>query len=437
MKRAGIRVLEFVTNFCLGGTERQFLNLVEGLRDTAFEVHVACFSAKGPLLDELRNGSGPRLPLTEYPLPSLRSPVAAARLLELVRYLRRHRIDVVHTTGLYPNVFGVAAAWLARTPVIIASVRDMGQMWRGDLRRVQRRTCRLADAVVTNAGAIAERLRAEGYPADTIEVIHNGIVQPPAAGRRTGGGIREELGIPAGAPVVGVVSRLDPLKGLQDFVVAADLLRARHPEARFLVVGGPLAGVGEGYLEVLRAKVEELGLGERVILAGPRTDVPEILPELTLSVLPSLTEGLSNSLLEAMAARLPVVATAVGGNPEIVEDGVTGFLVPPSAPAALAEAIGRVLESPALAARLGAAGKARVEERFVQERMVERTIDLYLRLLENARSRRRGQRALRRTGRPAEEPVRSGESEGIGSALRPRTPDDSGLMWVRQRVEPR
>ena len=153
--RGGIRVLEFVTNFCLGGTERQFLNLVDGLRDTEFEVHVACFETKGPLFAELRRADVQALPLADYPMPSLRSPAAAARLLALARYLRRHRIDVVHTTGLYPNVFGVTAAWLARTPVIIASVRDMGQMWRGDLRRARSHAPRRADAV----GGKAERQR--------------------------------------------------------------------------------------------------------------------------------------------------------------------------------------------------------------------------------------------------------------------------------------
>lgn len=386
-----IRVLEFVTNFCVGGTERQFLNLVEGLRGTEFEVHVACFETKGPLFRELRRDGVPTLPLADYPISSLRSPAAAARLLSLARYLRRHRIDVVHATGLYPNVFGVTAAWLARTPAIIASVRDMGQMWRGDLRRVQRLAIGLADAVVTNAHAVAERLRSEGYPAEKIEVIHNGIVAQPAS-PGAAGGLRRDLGLPADAPLVGVVARLDPLKGLEDFLDAALLLRHRHPEARFLLVGGPLPGVSEGYRDVLHDKVAALGLGDRVILTGARADVPDILPELTLSVLPSLTEGLSNSLLEAMAAGLPVVATAVGGNPEIVEDGATGFLVPPGDPAALAGAIDRVLGSPALAAELGREGKARVTSYFTNERMVEQTIDLYLRLLERARSRASGRR---------------------------------------------
>ncbi len=393
-----LRILEFVTNFCVGGTERQFLNLVDGLRGTGAEVHVACFRADGPLLGELRR-STPRLPLTEYSVPSLRSPAVARRLRELVRYLRRHRIDVVHTTGLYPNVFGVTAAWLARTPVIVASVRDMGQMWRGDLRRVQRWTSRLADAVVTNAEAIAERLRAEGYEADKIEVIHNGIVPAEVPVRLPGTGLRRDLGVPAAAPLVGVVSRLDPLKGLDDFLDAAALVAGRHPETRFLIVGGPAAGVGEPYVAELRLRIEDLGLGDRVFLTGARTDVPDILPELTVSVLPSLTEGLSNSLLEAMAAGLPVVATDVGGNPEIVEDGVTGLLVPANDPDSLAAAVGRLVASPGLGRELGRAGRTRVATHFTPERLVERTTGLYRRLLEEARRRP----ALTRRGWPVME----------------------------------
>jgi asparagine synthase (glutamine-hydrolysing) len=402
--REPIRVLEFVTSFCVGGTERQFVNLVRGLSRSELEVHVACFRAEGPLRRELPDGE---LHLREYPIPSLRSPVTLVRLASLVRYLRRHRIDVVHATGLYPNLFGVAAARLARTPVAIASVRDMGQMWRRDLQRTQKLACRFADAVVTNAQAIADRLGAEGYDPGRIEIIPNGVAAPPPA-RRAGGSLRRELGISDDAPVVGVVCRLDPLKGLDDFVVAAAAIARDHPATRFLVVGGPVPG-GEGYGEELRRRGRDLGLGDRLILTGARTDVPDLLPELTVSVLPSLTEGLSNSLLESMAAGLPVVATDVGGNPEIVEDGVTGILVPVEDPATLATAIRGLLESPQRAASLGGRARRSIEERFGYGRMLDRTTDLYLRLLAEAR---RGRRRRRRRGHLAIESPRWAPLDG-------------------------
>src|SRR5256886_4183628 len=144
-----------------------------------------------------------------------------------------------------------------------------------------------------------------------------------------------------------------------------------------MVVDSPYKRELEGY-------AVQLGLGERVVFAGFRLDVPEILAEVAVSVLPSLSEGLSNVLLESMAAGAPVVATRVGGNPEVVEDGETGLLVPPRDPAALAQAICRLLDSPELASRFGQAGRERVIKSFSLERMVQKTESLYLDLLNRA-----------------------------------------------------
>src|SRR5436190_10878415 len=185
-----IPTLQFVDSFHLGGAERQFINLVDGLRDSEFQVNVACFRAAGEFRHELGE-DGP--PLQEVRLSSLRSPRALVRLLAMARFLRRNRIEIVHTINVYPNLFGVTAAWLAGTPVIVASVRDMGQVWSDGLRRAQKAVCRLADTVVTNAEAIAGRLRLEGYDPKRIEVIRNGIAAtPPGVG---GPPLRQELGL--------------------------------------------------------------------------------------------------------------------------------------------------------------------------------------------------------------------------------------------------
>jgi glycosyltransferase involved in cell wall biosynthesis len=398
-----IPILEFVTSFAVGGTERQFVNLVRGLRaDPELDVHVACFRAEGELQSELCGGD---TPLREYPFDSLKSPRAARQLHELVRSLKRHRIEVVHATGLYPNLFTITAAWLARTPVIIASIRDQGHMWSPRLRQMQRHACRLADVVVTNADAIADQLRAEGYdPARTV-VIRNGVV--PARGARTNGSLRNELRVPPDVPFVGVVCRVDRLKGLEDFMDAAALVLERHPRARFAIVGPPSAGAGEEYVAELRQRAERMGLGERIVLTGLRRDVTELLEEIDVAVLSTLSEGLSNSLLEAMHAGRPVVATNVGGNPEIVRDGVTGLLVPPGDPVALAAAIGRLLESPQLAAAMGSAGKTLIEERFSCERMVEQTADLYRRSL-----RKKAGAGNRMRSTPATGPLRARHEAG-------------------------
>ncbi|PYO27018.1 MAG: glycosyltransferase family 1 protein, partial [Candidatus Rokuibacteriota bacterium] len=210
-------------------------------------------------------------------------------------------------------------------------------------RRVQRVICRLADCIVANAEAVKRWLVDEGYDERRITVIHNGIDAAPYGKTAADGRLHQELGLPPGAPLIAVLCRLSPIKGLEYFLEAATTLAASVPEARFLIVGEADAQDAE-YRRRLEAYADRLGLGRRVVFTGLRLDVPAVLDEVAVSVLPSLSEGLSNVLLESMAAGVPVVATRVGGNPEAVEEGVTGLLVPPRDAAGLAGAIARVLE---------------------------------------------------------------------------------------------
>jgi glycosyltransferase involved in cell wall biosynthesis len=184
------------------------------------------------------------------------------------------------------------------------------------------------------------------------------------------------LALPLSSPLVVVFSRLNQMKGIQYFLDAAIILARRFPHVRFLVVGD-----GESRKE-LEEYAGRLGLAQRTVFTGFRSDVPELLSEAAVSVLPSLSEGLSNSLLESMASGVPVVATRVGGNPEVIEHEVTGLLVPLLDSAALAAAIGRVLEDKDLAARFAHAGIRRVAELFSMERSVRETEHLYQRLVQ-------------------------------------------------------
>jgi glycosyltransferase involved in cell wall biosynthesis len=383
MRTQRIQVLHFVDSFQIGGAERQFLHLAQGLDHERFRLHVACLRKVG----DWRPGTNGAEPLLrEYHLGSLKSPRALVQLVRFARYLRRNRVDIVHARTLYPNVFALAAATLARTRVRIASVRDMGTSWSAMQLRVQRAVCRFADAVVVNAEAVAARLRAEGYDPARIELIHNGVVVPPLPSSRPTK-LRRELGLPAEAPIVGVVSRFHEVKRLEDFVDAAERLASRFPSMRFVIVGP----TDDGDEAVRRSaeiawRAQACGLGERFILTGARDDVAEILPELAVSVLPSASEGLSNTLLESLAAGVPVVATAVGGTPEIVVDGEHGLLVPPGRPDELAAAIGRLVDSPELARRMGARGRERALRRFGLERMISETLELYERLLARPRA---------------------------------------------------
>jgi glycosyltransferase involved in cell wall biosynthesis len=294
----------------------------------------------------------------------------------LAAYIRRHKIQIVHSYGFYSNVFAIPAACLTGAKVI-ASIRDTCEILTPWQRRVQKAICRLADYVLVNADAIRRALIDQGYRADRIRLIPNGVVAYPFTRRQNSAALRAELGVPPAARIVLVSSRLNRMKGLPYFLEAAAVVAARLQDVYFVVAGDGAE----------RKKLEEyafdLGIARRVLFVGFRTDVPDLLSQAAISVLPSLSEGLSNSLLESMAAGVPVVATLVGGNPEVVDHGVTGLLAPPRDSFALAHAMLHLLENPDLAARFGAAGRQRAANVFSVERAVRETERLYTGLVES------------------------------------------------------
>jgi len=379
-----IRVLEFVPNFLFGGTERQLVYLLRGLDRTRFRPRLACFERKGVFVADVDRHD---LPLREYPIRKLYGYHTMRRQLRLANDLRRDGIDVVHAHGFYANGFVVPAARLARVPVVLASIRDTRENMPPAARRFENAVCRLADGVIVNAEATRRRLVTEGFDPAKVVVIYNGIDLeafdrvPPARG------LRQELGLEPDAPLVAVMGRLARHKGVEYFLDSAAALAPHHPRVRFLVVGDSVdVDTGSSsYRQELERRAESLGLGRRVVFTGFRADAPAVARELAVSVLTSFVEGLSNVLLESMAARVPVVATSVSGNPELVEDGESGVLVPPGDAPALAGAIDRLLREPERARRLAAAGRRRVETRFTLERLVRDTERLYASALAAAR----------------------------------------------------
>jgi glycosyltransferase involved in cell wall biosynthesis len=381
--REPIRLLKFLAYLAIGGSERQVLNIRQGLDASRFNIHLGCFGFFDEQLAEDLTGT----PIEVYKVRNLYGLGTMKECLRLASYLRQHQMDIVHAYNFYGNVFAVPAARLARVPVVLASIRDTGESLTGKQRAVNRMFCRLADRVVVNAEAIKRTLVAEGYRPDRITVIQNGILCPPL-GKDKDPFLRQEFGLSSDDILIGVVSRIARVKGLEYLLDAAPDVIARIPQAKFLIIGDN--SFNPEYREELKRQTIKLGLQDHVIFTGFRLDVPRILSSLTLSVLPSLNEGLSNSLLESMGAGVPVVATMVGGNPEVVLDGETGLLVPPRNPAALADAICRVVRTPGLRNALGQAGRQRVLTHFSNERMIQNIERLYDELLEE---RRRGQRA--------------------------------------------
>jgi len=366
-----------------GGTENQFMTLARMLDRVRFDVEFACLRRWGGFVDELlaRN-----IPLTEYRVSTFCSLAAIAQQARLTRHIRRRRIQIVHAYNFYGNVFATPPARLV-APVVIASIRDRAPYLTTMQKRVQRYACQFADCILVNADAVKDWLIGDGYDASKIAVIRNGVDLARFDNLPARSNVRRELGLADDTPLVGVVSRLTRLKGLEDFLEAAAIVRSRVPAAHFLVVG-ETNPMDRDYLRELQAHAARCGVAEHVTFTGIRSDVPAVLASFTVSVMPSLNEALSNVVLESMAAGAPTVATRVGGTPEAVVDGITGILVPPADSAALADAIVHLLSNPQLAAHLGCAARARIADHFSVRRMVRATEDLYTDLLERKQRRR-------------------------------------------------
>jgi glycosyltransferase involved in cell wall biosynthesis len=378
-KKEPIRLLKFLAWIAIGGSERQVLNIRHGLDASRFDLHLGCFGCFDEQIAVDLTGT----PLEVYKIKKLYGLRTIKECLRLASYLRQNRIDIVHAYNFYANVFTLPAARLAKVPVVLASIRDTGEYWTTRQRAVNKIVCRLADRIIVNAEAIKRGLVVEGYQPDRIIVIPNGILCPPLRNIQDRA-LHQEFGLSPEDVLVGVVSRIARQKGLEYFLSAVPEVLRRIPHAKFLIIGDN--SFNPQYREELKQQVATLGLQNCVIFTGFRLDVTKILSSLALSVLPSVSgEGLSNSLLESMAAALPVVATTVGGNPEVVVDGETGLLVPPKNPAALADAICRVLLTPGLRQSFGQAGRRRVLEHFSNERMIRTIERLYGDLLEASR----------------------------------------------------
>jgi glycosyltransferase involved in cell wall biosynthesis len=231
-----------------------------------------------------------------------------------------------------------------------------------------------------NATAVKDWLIGEGYDASKIVVIRNGVdltrFTDPADPNR----IRQELGLAPGTPLVAVVSRLTRLKGLENLLEAAAMLKPQYPDVRFLIVG-ETSPMEVPYLDELKQLADRHGVGDRVIFTGRRSDVPTLLSGVDVSVMPSLNEALSNVLLESMAAGAPTVATRVGGTPEALVHEESGLLVAPGDSRALANAVGRLLDDRLLATQLGRAARQSIQDHFSVDRMVQSTEQLYTELL--------------------------------------------------------
>jgi glycosyltransferase involved in cell wall biosynthesis len=351
-----MRIVQLMASPFFGGPERQMLGMSRHLGGE-FETLFLSFAERGnaqPLIDEVRR-AGLHGELLTHNFPHVGRGVD-----EIAKRLGSVKASIVCTSGYKPDIIGWRAARKAGIPIVVVSHGWTAATWRVRLyEKIDRWVHARADAVVSVSEAQAAKVRAAGVSPQRMTTIVNAVADDafaepdPAYGDRL-----RKLFSWQPRWIIGAAGRLSPEKGFDQLVAAAGLMAKSHPDVGIVVFGdGPMR-------PQLAARIVELGLKDKMVLAGFHSDVAKYLPHLDVGVLPSFTEGLPVTLLEMMAAGRPVVATSVGGIPEALADGESGWLVPPGDPPALATRLGRTLDDPSGRSRVAANARGVARERF-------------------------------------------------------------------------
>ncbi len=354
-------------SFETGGSERQFAALAKSLDREAFRIYLGCMQKTGAFLEGL--GDVPDFPFGGS-LYRWKSWQARGRI---ARHLRDNQVSIAHAFDLYTNLGLIPAARWANIPVVIGSQRQLGDLLTPAQFKVQLFAFRLCDVVICNSRAAADRLVQSGLPERKIAVIGNGL--PDSAFTRTASVLPNRPGVSR----VGMVARMNTRsKNHSGLLRAAALLKDRFPQTEYLLAGdGPVR-------KDLEKEASDLGLVERVVFLGDRRDIPAVLSSVDVTVLPSFSESLSNSIIESMALGVPVVALRVGGNPELVSDKSDeerGVLVPAGSDEALAEGLALLLGDKELRLRMGANARNFALATFTIDSMRRQHETLYTELL--------------------------------------------------------
>jgi len=360
-----IRLLLVIPTLVRGGAEKQLSLLARGLPRAEFDVHVAVLTHTGPLEGELREAE---IPVTVIGKRWKLDPLCYWRLQ---RYIRGLAPDVVHTWLFAANAYGRQAAASVGVKHLVAGERCVDP-WKGGWQlTIDRWLAGKTDRIATNSTGVKEFYVSRGLPAEKFVVIPNGMTIDGSGTATRREELLAELKLPAGARLIGAVGRLWPQKRVKDLIWAADLLKTTREDTHLLIVGD---GPQRQRLERFR---DQSLIADRVHFLGERDDVPRLMPHFDVLWLGSEYEGQSNAILEAMAAGVPVIATDIAGNRDLVVDGTTGYLVPVGDRFEFTRRTHWLLDDEALRQRMGEAGRQRVLTEFTVEKMVERHAGMY------------------------------------------------------------
>ena len=354
---AMIRVAYVIWSLGLGGAEQVVIRLAAGLDRKRFQPLIICLNDEGLFAAQAQAAGVEVIALHKG------GPADLKVLIRLMRWMRSRRIDVVHTHLWGANLWGRLAARLAGVETIIATEHNVDTWKRWYHLSLDRILADWTTQLVAVSQAVREFYESRGVGVGRWQVICNGVAEGSGHPRERGPAYRS-LGIVDGEPVVGLIGRLVPAKAPEVFVEAVARAARALPSMRALIIGdGPLRGQ-------IEAQVRRAGLEKTVIITGVRDDVPDLLAGMDALVFSSEREGLSMAMLEAMAAGVPVIATEVGGTPELIDSPSAGMLVPPRQPDALAEALVDLLSHPVKAQTIREAARRRVEQTFTLQRLI-------------------------------------------------------------------
>ena len=379
-----MRIAHIIKVTRISGAERHLLILLGGLREQGMDARLIMLVERGKPMDDMAAAAQERaIPLTRL---TIRGHYDIPLLWRLRRALRATSPDIVHTHLIHADMYGYAAAKLARVGTVISSRHNDDQFrYRPRWRRLNRQLWRRLDAGIAISGAVANFAEIiEDAPRDKLHIVRYGMEYRWLSDEtieRARHSLRDELGLPLDTPLLGMVCRLVQQKGVPYSLEALRRIQSDFPQARLVVIGdGEKAGE-------LRQLATALGVAERVHWLSWRDDAAELMTGLDVLLAPSLWEGFGLVILEAMARRVPVIASRVSALPEVVVHGETGILIESRDVDGLTQAIARLLSDRALRKYMGLLGTARLEEHFSAQRMVDETAKVYASVLAKRRSR--------------------------------------------------
>jgi len=364
-----INILYIINKLAIGGAERQLVELLKGLDKSRFNPLLVCLERGGGFTEDVK---ALKIPIYYIERKWRWDPLVVWKLRE---FIKKNKINIIHTYLSLASIYGAIVGKLTKTPIVNSSIRkasSFGGYYRNFLVKL---SCKLSNIIISNSIAGVNYFFNKKH--NKIKVIYNGVDFSRFKISKNKYQIKKELGLSNFENIVSMVSRIEEGKGHLTLISSAKIILKYYPKTCFLIVGdGSLRPQLENF-------VHQQNLQKNILFLGFRKDIPEIFSISDVAVNCSDSEGISNAIIEAMAIGVPVVATDIGGNREIIINGETGFLIPPGSCELLSKAIIKLFKNKKFASQIAMNGKQLVKEEFNFEKMVKDTEELYQQLLVN------------------------------------------------------